>query len=211
MPVPLLVFLHGLGQTPQTWQEQVTALPAGTKAVAPWLEGCRPGASVPFEVGRAADAVLAQLNRFGVDQVALCGTGLGAVVATEAAIRSPQAVSHLILHAGVVHTPRLAATVQRLALKAIPAARFAEAGVDRAKLNALLDALFAVDFRGRLGAITAKTLVVQGEADKANAPAAAALAGGIPGARLASVPGAGPAVYAEASGAFNGLLYGFLD
>ena len=35
--MPLFVFLHGVGETPQAWQDQVVALPPGVKAVAPWL------------------------------------------------------------------------------------------------------------------------------------------------------------------------------
>lgn len=210
MGVPLLVFLHGLGQTPQSWQDQVTALPAGTRAVAPWLEGCRPGASAPFEVGRAADAVLAQLNRHGVDQVALCGTGLGAVVATEAAIRSPAAVSHLVVHGGLVHTPRWQAALQRTALKAVPTARFAEAGIDRAKLSSLVAALTGADFRGRLGAITARTLVLLGSDDRAGEPGARALADGIPGARLEVIASGGPLPHVTQPAEVNRLLYDFL-
>ncbi len=211
MPVPLLVFLHGLGQTPQSWQDQVTALPSGTRAVAPWLEGCRPGASGRFEVPKAADAVLAQLNRFGVDQVALCGSGLGAVVAVEAALRSPEAVSHLAVFGGVIHTPRWAATLQKATMKAMPAARFAEAGIDRTRLTELLDALAGVDFRHRLGGVRARTLVVRGERDAAGAAAAQGFASGIPGARLSVVPGAGALVNLDAPTAFNEALYGFLD
>ncbi|MFZ1411994.1 MAG: hypothetical protein WAS07_11090, partial [Micropruina sp.] len=61
MTPSLLVFLHGLGGSPQTWQSQVAALPPGMKAAAPWVDGFRPGAQAPFDLGRAADAALAQL------------------------------------------------------------------------------------------------------------------------------------------------------
>ena len=59
----LLALLHGLGQTPQSWQDQVTAMPAGFKAVAPWLKGTRPGRAEEFSVEGAADDVLALMEK----------------------------------------------------------------------------------------------------------------------------------------------------
>ncbi|MCW3157062.1 alpha/beta fold hydrolase [Micropruina sonneratiae] len=211
MPVPLLVFLHGLGQTPPYWQHQVTALPAGTRAVAPWLEGLRPGRPGDFDLDRAADAVLGQLNRFGVDQVALAGAGLGASVAVAAAGRSPAAVSHLVLTDVPPKAPKLAGLVQRLAVLAMPKGRLADAGLDRARMLALVRAASGIDLGHWLPAVTARTLVLAGAADQAGARAASELAGRISGARLETIAGEGADLPRTATAAFNDALYGFLD
>jgi 3-oxoadipate enol-lactonase len=211
MSVPLLVFLHGLGQTPQFWQEQVTALPAGTRAVAPWLDGLRPGAAGAFELTRAADATLAQLNRFGVDRVALVGSGLGAAVALVAAGRSPDAVSHLVLSDVLPRTSKLAGALQRMAVRAMPKARLGDAGLDRARMIELLKLAGGIDVRPSLPVVTARTLVVAGAANPAGLTAARNLADAMAGARLEVVPDAGASVPLEASSTFNRLLYGFLD
>lgn len=211
MPVPLLVFLHGLGQTPPYWQDQVTALPAGTRAVAPWLEGLRPGRPGDFDLDRAADAVLGQLNRFGVDQVALAGAGLGASVAVAAAGRSPAAVSHLVLTDVPPKAPKLAGLVQRLAVLAMPKGRLADAGLDRARMLALVRAASGIDLGHWLPAVTARTLVLAGAADQAGARAASDLAGRISGARLETIAGEGADLPRTATAAFNDALYGFLD
>lgn len=211
MPVPLLVFLHGLGQTPPYWQDQVTALPAGTRAVAPWLEGLRPGRPGDFDLDRAADAALGQLNRFGVDQVALAGAGLGASVAVAAAGRSPAAVSHLVLTDVPPKAPKLAGLVQRLAVLAIPKGRLADAGLDRARMLALVRAASGIDLGHWLPAVTARTLVLAGAADQAGARAASDLAGRISGARLETIAGEGADLPRTATAAFNDALYGFLD
>ena len=210
MSVPLLVFLHGLGQTPQSWQDQITALPAGTRAVAPWLEGLRPGRPADFDLEMAADAVLAQLNRFGVDRVALAGSGLGAAVAIAAAGRSPEAVSHLVLSDPMPRTQKLAGALQRLAVRAMPAGRLADAGLDRARMIELMKVASGIDVRRWLPAVTARTLVVSGS-HPAIAAAARELADGIAGARLEAVPEAGAFVPQEAPAVFNRLLYEFLD
>ncbi|MFT4295431.1 MAG: alpha/beta hydrolase, partial [Micropruina sp.] len=184
MTVPLLVFLHGLGQTPQFWQDQVTALPTGTKAVAPWLEGLRPGRPGDFDLDAAADAVLGQLNRFGVDQVALAGSGLGAAVAVAAAGRSPDAVSHLVLSDLQGRPPKLAGLAQRLAVRAMPSGRLADAGLDRARMLRLVKAASGIDLRPRLAAVTASALLVSGGSDAAGTAAARELAAGLRDARV---------------------------
>ena len=209
MSVPLLVFLHGLGQTPQSWQDQITALPAGTRAVAPWLEGLRPGRPADFDLEMAADAVLAQLNRFGVDAMAIAGSGLGAAVAITAAGRSPDAVSHLVLSDPMPRTPKLAGALQRMAVRAMPAGRLADAGLDRARMIELMKVASGIDVRRSLPAITAETLIVSGSHPAIQA-AARELANGIAGARPETVSDAGANVGLEAPAEFNRLLYEFL-
>ncbi len=188
MSVPLLVFLHGLGGSPPFWQEQVSALPDGVRAVAPWLDGLRPGRPAGFEPERAADAVLAQLNRFGVDSMALVGTGLGALVATIAAGRSPEAVSHLVVSEVPPRPKGLSRWVQRAAM----------AGAE-------------LDVRPWLGSVTAATLVITGQADAAARAATAELAAGIAGARLEVVASARGPVPTAAPAEYNRLLYAFLE
>ena len=211
MSEPLLVFLHGLGQTPQFWQDQVTALPAGTRAVAPWLDGLRPGGSADFELSRAADAVLAQLNRFGVDRMAVVGSGLGAAVAVTAAGRSPAAISQLVLSDVLPRTPKLAGAMQRMAVRAMPAGRLADAGLDRAKMVELMKLVAGIDVRKSLSEVTARTLVIGGSGNPAGVTAGRELAAGIAGARFELVGPGGAAVAADAPREFNRLLYEFLD
>ncbi len=210
MPVPLLVFLHGLGQNPPFWQDQVTALPTGTRAVAPWLEGLRPGKPGDFDLERAADAVLAQLNRFGVERVALAGTGLGAGVAVAAAGRAPGAVSHLVLSDLQPRSPKLAGLAQRLAVRAMPAGRLADAGLDRARMLRLVKAASGIDLRPWLGVITAKTLLISGASDAAGTAAARDLAAGLGDVRVEVIPGAAAPVPTQATEQYNRLLYDFL-
>lgn len=211
MPVPLLVFLHGLGQTPQLWQEQVTALPAGTKAVAPWLDGLRPGPEVDFDLACAADAVLGQLNRFGVDQAALVGTGLGAAVAVTAAGRSPGAVSHLVLTDVLPRIGRMAGGLQRMAVRAMPSVKLAEAGLDRGRMLALMKAASAIDLRQWTPQVSAPTLIVGGSGNPPGVTAGRELVGAIAGARFELIGRAGACVPVDAPADFNALLYDFLS
>ncbi len=206
----LLALLHGLGQTPQSWLDQVTAMPSGFKAVAPWLKGTRPGRDEEFSVQGAADDVLALLNQHGVEQMSLVGISLGAMVALDAAIRAPENVSHLVLAAGQVNPPKSVMRAQRLVFSLMPAKRLASMGVEKKRFLKALDQAATVDYRSRLKDVTAKTLVLVGAHDRANLAAARDLAAGIPGARLEVIPGAGHQINIESSQQFNDLVWPFL-
>lgn len=170
----------------------------------------RPGRNEQFSVPDAADDVLALLNQNGVERMAVVGVSLGAMVALDAAIRAPETISHLVLAAGQVNPPRSVMRMQRLAFSLIPTGRLAAMGVEKRRFLQALDAAAQVDYRSRLGAITAKTLVLVGSRDKPNRPAAEALAAGIPGARLEIVDAAGHAINTDNPRAFNKLVYEFL-
>ena len=205
----LLIFLHGLGDTPQAWQDQVTALPAGRTAVAPWLRGSRPGQSVEFAPDAAADDVLGLLNTYGVDSAVLCGQGLGALVALTAAARSPQAVAGLVL-TGTPGAPSASALrAQAAMMRLVPAATYRARGVDKKKLLVTLAQLATVDLASRLASVVAPTLVVCGSDDRAGLPLARDLVRRLADARLEVVAGAGARVPQEAPAAFSDLLYSF--
>ncbi len=69
---------------------------------------------------------------------------------------------------------------------------------------ACCDALAAWDFRGRLGSVSAPTLVLVGSDDPATPPDQAQLiADGIPGARLTVLPEAAHLLNVEQAGPFN--------
>ncbi|MFP5417407.1 MAG: alpha/beta fold hydrolase [Actinomycetes bacterium] len=206
----LLVLLHGLGQTPQSWQDQVTVLPPGFKAVAPWLRGTRPGRDEEFSVTGAADDVLALLNQHGVESMSLVGVSLGATVALDAATRAPDNITHLVLAAGQVNPPKSVLRMQRLVFSMMPAKRLAAMGVEKSRFLKALDEAGRVDLRSRLSQVRAKTLVLAGSNDKPGAAAAQDLAATIPGARLEIIQGAGSQPNVEAPDAFNELVYAFL-
>jgi 3-oxoadipate enol-lactonase len=74
------------------------------------------------------------------------------------------------------------------------------------------DAIRDLDFTARLGDIRARTLVIAGAKD-AGTPVAMsqAIAGHVPGARLAVIPGAAHLSAVEDPAAFNALVRGFLE
>jgi 3-oxoadipate enol-lactonase len=96
--------------------------------------------------------------------------------------------------------------------EAVAAAVASMLRVPLAGLRETIAALPEHDVRARLGDIGSPTLVVVGELDEETPPAySEAIAGGIPGARLAVIPGVGHYTSFEAPDALNALLRDHLD
>lgn len=205
-----LTFLHGAGGSPLMWENQVAKLPpVGVRAQAPWLRGLRPAATERFDIAAASADLLMGLQLEGA-RSAVIGHAVGAMVGVQMAVDQPEAVSHLVLVAGQVRPPASVMRAQRLALKLTPRSRFEKNGISKNRVRQALDVLADYDAGDQLGAITAPTLVVVGESDRANIPAAHALAEGIAGAELFVVPGVGHEPMRENAAAFNERLWAFL-
>jgi 3-oxoadipate enol-lactonase len=79
-------------------------------------------------------------------------------------------------------------------------------------LRAAVECLPTHDVSGRLGEIACPTLVIAGDLDEETPVAyAEQIAAGIPGARLAVIPGAGHLTPAEAPDRFNAIVAAFLS
>lgn len=96
---PTVIFLHGVLNDHSVWILQTRSLAHhGWNVLAPDLPGHGHSAGEPpASVEAAADFVLALMDAAGVDKAALVGHSFGALIALEAAARSPERVSHLVL------------------------------------------------------------------------------------------------------------------
>lgn len=205
-----VVFLHGLGQTPQSWQEQVVALPRGWTANAPRVPGLDLSGGRDFDLDDAVAGVVTGLDVGGLPRAHLVAVGLGAVVATRLAARFPDRVDRLALSGGLVRQAGLSGWLQSRLLGRVSDARLQEQGVERARVTALVQAVRALDLRADLPLVVAPTLVVHGTADRAQRPGDRALAAGIRDARYVELDG-GQRLNADNPGAFNEVVFAFLS
>lgn len=220
----VLVLPSSLGTTTELWEENVGY----------WSERFRlfrytqRGRVSVDELGRD---LLALLDDSGVDRVSICGVSLGGATAMWAAATAPERVDRLVLACTSARfgepEPWLerAATVRERGLDAIadsivarwftPAASAEVVARFRRQLVATpheeyarcCEALASWDFRGRLGEIRARTLVVAG-ADDAATPLEhqELLAERIPQARLVVLEGAAHLANVEQPAAFAGAV-----
>ncbi len=96
---PTAIFLHGVLNDHSVWILQTRYLAHhGWNVLAPDLPGHGKSAGdAPASVEAAADWVLALMDAADLDKAALIGHSFGALMALEAAARSPQRASHLVM------------------------------------------------------------------------------------------------------------------
>lgn len=203
--------------------------------------GASPPAAGPLTFRALADAVAGLLDTLGVERAPLVGLSLGGMVALHTALEHPDRISGLALvdtspafgldgtdpaewraarqaplDAGLTPADFAEDVLRSVAGPglhgpALDQAVTAMARIPADGLRAVIDLLPAHDVRGRLGEITAPTLVVVGEHDVETPLAySRTLADGIPDARLEIVAGAGHLTPAEDPDAVNRLLARFL-
>ena len=186
-----VVFLHGIGAGPDSWNAQIDSLPEGFTGIAPRLSGLTNADDQEFSLTAAAAAVLDELDRSGIERAHLCGQSLGGMVATRFAIDYPERVSSLVLSGSQVHPNPVLMLVQNAIMRLLPERLVAPPWLSKQRMLAVLRAVGRADFRDELAQITAPTLVLCGLKDRPNLAAARELAAGIIGAKLQLVPGAG--------------------
>ena len=203
------VFLHGLGQGPSAWEGVVSGLP-DVAADCPDLFALAEGDMPDYPA--LCRGILEYCGK-KEPPLHLCGLSLGAVLALHYALDHPERVGSLVLIAGRSRMPGTLLKLQGLLFRLMGEKSFQETGVSKAGAIALTASMAQLDFRQRLGRIRCPTLILCGERDGANRREAAALAGGIPGAGLAILPGAGheanrdaPEALAEALRQFYGTI-----
>lgn len=198
---PTVVLVHGAGISRKLWSPQFDALSDTYRMLAPDLPGHGDRTGEPFEFEGAVDTVDAILHALSADCVVLVGQSLGGYVAIEVAARNPDLVSGLVLSGSSadyrgalgVRTAisstlfRLGAksrvvtdrfernTAKRLRSRPIPTRTVDEilsAGVSLDAWGQSGLALLGRDFPSRLAAYDGPVLLVNGENDRINRPAA---------------------------------------
>lgn len=100
-PIATVVFLHGIGNSQESWRDVYKKLPHNVEVIGLDLLGFGKSAKpswVTYNAKTQAKAVLATLLRYGINhRVIIVGHSMGAIVAVEVARRAPFLVSSLIL------------------------------------------------------------------------------------------------------------------
>jgi len=233
---PPVLFSHSLGATHAIWEEQAQRLKASHRVIRHDSRGhgrsdTPDGDYSAEKLGRDA---LAVLDGLGIAKASFVGLSMGGIAGMWLAIHAPERVDRLVIANSAAFIPVkdvwdvLAAEARRQGLSAIgertilgwlsEASRAAMPDRARALVATMqamdvegyarsLPVLRDVDLRADLARIMAPTLVIAGGDDTPSGQAAAAaIAEGIAGSRLESVPGAAHLSPAERPEAVGELL-----
>lgn len=181
---PPVLFLHGLGETPQAWNGVINEFES-IEALTPTVFGQPSG--TPWSLHERTDELAASLN----DPVDVVGLSLGAVMGLDLAIRHPHMVRSLFLSAPQARPPKVLMRIQSVLMRVLPERLVCPSQISKQQLLEILRQISAIDFEPELGNITVPTTIACGSKDRANLPAARTISQQIPPARLIVVPDAG--------------------
>jgi 3-oxoadipate enol-lactonase len=210
---PVVVLGPSIGTTMDLWEPQLPALSARWRVLRYDLPGHGGSGVINGTMEDFADAVTATLDELGIGRVAYGGVSLGGAIGLTLALRHPARLTSLVLCCSAARFGEPEAWRERAAFVGarglVPLADmfverwFTPDHTDTAGVRAMLatvdpggyaaccEALAGYDVRARLGDVRAPTLVIAGAEDVATPLGdAEALAHGIPGAELLTVPGA---------------------
>lgn len=178
-----VVYLHGLGQTPASWESVLRVLGQESGGLCPDLFGLIRGKEVCYEnlyqaFSRYCGALPAPLT--------LCGLSLGGVLALQYGIEHSDRVGALVLIGTQFVMPKGLLRLQNAMFRLMPGSMFSASGLSKADTMRLSRSMMALDFRGGLARLRCPVLAVCGTGDHAQPESRpAALPAGAPG-------GAGP-------------------
>lgn len=189
------LYLHGLGQTPDSWNKVLKELHSPETALCPNLAKLMPDGNADYSSLYTAFSNLCNIIN---DELVLCGLSLGSVLALNYAIDHPERVKALVLIAPQYKMPRTLLKLQNLLFHFMPKSAFAQTGFQKTDFIRLCHSMAELDFSRSLRKVTCPILILCGEHDRANQKAARMLACLLKNAQFQLVPGAGHEVNVDA-------------
>ena len=179
------IFLHGLGQTAQDWEEVIrqTAL---SEVDCPELFSLSEGEITYFGIRNGLEKRYADIT----EPFCICGLSLGALLALDYAIRHNEQVAALVLIGVQYKVPSLLIDFQNLIFRCMPNKTIDDMGMSKNDVIRLAHSMRSLDFRSGLKDIKCPVTILCGEKDRANLKASRQLAELLSQSKLRIVPGA---------------------
>jgi len=200
------IYVHGLGQSSDSWEKTITLLGAATDCVAPNLADILCGNEPTYENLYAAFSRFCNAYEGPLD---LCGLSLGGVLALNYAIDYPEHVSSLALVAAQYKMPKNLLRFQNMIFRFMPKSMFRQTGFEKSGFLRLCKTMMELDFSGSLEKIACPVLIVCGEKDSANKNSSVDMSNMIDHAELHMIRGAGHEINTEAPEKLAEVLQSF--
>ena len=159
------LYLHGLGQKPDSWNRVIKETKVSESSVKLSLAEMLEGKSATYkELYSAFSSECDKEN----DEIVLCGLSLGAVLALNYAIDHPDKVKALVLIAAQYKMPKKLLKVQNMLFHLMPNSVFSKMGYKKADVISLCGTMAELDFSDSLHKVSCPVLLICGEKDTAN-------------------------------------------
>lgn len=182
------IFVHGLGQGPDSWEKTAASLTGHLEIHCPKLRALLSGKPATYDNLYAGFADCCQEAG---EELHLCGLSLGGILALHYAMEYPDQVRSLAVMGVQCRMPGTLIGIQNLLFRLMPASSFQGMGFEKKELISLTRSMANLDLREGLSRISCPVLVLCGERDRANQKACRETAERIHGAELQMLPGAG--------------------
>ncbi len=199
------VFIHGLGQTPDSWHATLSYMEEKEYVCLDLME-CVHNQKVSYGNLYKAFSKLCDKMDGPID---LCGLSLGGVLALNYAIEKPEKVKTLVLIAAPYKMPKMLLKLQNICFRFMPESMFQQMGFERREYIDLCKSMMELDFSEQLDQIACPVMIICGEKDRANGKACKKLAMILNNARMEIISGAGHEVNVEAPDQLGRLLKQF--
>lgn len=160
-----MIFIHGLGQSPSSWEQTISFLESKREAVCPDLSAFLSGQKPTYQ--QMYQGFVKYCSSFS-GKLDLCGLSLGAVLALHYACDYPERVGSLILIAGQYKMPKKLLQFQNILFRLMPNSDFAQMVFSKEQMISLTSSMQQLNFSDSLDHISCPTLILCGEKDRVN-------------------------------------------
>lgn len=201
------IFVHGLGQTPLSWDKTIENLEINSNCNCPNLSEMLQNKGSNYTNLYAAFSEYC--DGFS-EPLAICGLSLGGVLALHYGIEHPQKIKSLALIAAQYKMPKNLLAFQNVIFRFMPKRMFQQIGLGKEQFIQLSKSMMELDYSGELNRISCSVLVICGEKDSANMKAAKELADRLDHAEFCVIENAGHEVNVDAPERLARVLDGFM-
>lgn len=202
------IYLHGLGQNPDSWSKVIEQLEAAEHSMCPDLSELVQGQDTTYQNLYAAFSAMCDEIE---EDICLCGLSLGGVLALNYAIEHPEKIKGLVLIATQYKMPKKLLRVQNAIFRFMPKSMFQQTGFGKSDFLKLCNTMMELDFSDSIYNVSCPTLVIYGEKDRANKNASIELANMLIDAELQVFNGVGHEINIEAPDKLEETLRVFFE
>ena len=161
-----LIFLHGLGQSPDDWQGVIDELPTSNTLSISLFSGISQTDSVDLNIlNSKVSAILDELN----EPYILCGLSLGSVLVLQQAIRKKIHLKGIVVSAAQFESPsKILLTIQNLLFLLMPKKSFQNMNVSKKQLIEVVNSMRLLKLKEDLSKVTIPSLIMCGSKDRVN-------------------------------------------